>query len=1352
MANFEVMSSEAIQERLKIDFGKDGNGHIYQIEGWSEPEPRYTWSLGAVSKLEFPRPAEPADYMLNLHVHPFTGNGKIASQKLQIVVNNLDIGDFDVRVTSSLECPLPWALISEQPTISLEFRHPNASSRLSIDGQPDERLIAFAFEKIWLSRFSDSPTIDFATEASWNGAPAPSYLNGHVDVFGHNPSANCWLFVGWASRQWTTDEIAEITAEFSDRTETSRAVVGFYDRPGLGDDGVGIVICLPGKARKKRGARAQLISLGAESRYCTLRLDGEGKDGVDPDQMTETLRPILPKFWPNTNFEDLLPQLPSGLADITPEHFVEGHVDLLAFDPAESQWVLLGWVSRPWPESATTPGVARFADHDQEGPVTALFFDRPELRGRGSGYILFMPGYIPHEGGALSISSLGIQAGATHITLQAHEQTPIPLRDLMEAARSFLNVPVARSKFEALRPDLIELLAEPELPRLFEGHVDFYGYHPKAQGWLFCGWMTSAWQVDHTPSVIAQFVEGDIAAYGRATFFERSDIVGRGVGFVMLLAGMEDREHLLSLELDLNGAAASLYTSAERTASQQELIELLKPILVDTALFPDDAGLRALLISESDTADVSAAVEDTLDSERPPSGHVDFYGYLPESEAWLFCGWVSRPWGESDKPAKAVALFENGEAAGESTLATFYFREDVQEQGVGFILSLSSETRNRDHLTALELDFGEYSAVLKTTAAGPSLPQRELIEWLSPLLTDGEANSNRARLRTMLFPTEPEAPGHKAPQGFVDFYGYHSIAGGWLLCGWLSSKVQDAFDTRAFVIQFERGEIRGEAVSTYYPRDDLGDRGIGIVLFVPGSGAPLGGLLSVVVEEEGQSFRIYPGTAVQRLRETELISTLRSIVSSAPPGLRREMLLATLRRQGFTGVDTIGEMNERVFLEFDEIIVCEPNALLLIGWYLAKPGAVRNLRLRCGTLVSAIDMDDCVKIERPDVLTAIGQQHGFDDSRCGFIAFLPNAVDGSNIPYIEIETRRGEVGYRNVPPAKLEGFSAMKRLLECFDVRFLDVPKAYDRVIGPAVELLNKSRLKTRPNVTVVEFGTPPADPEFTVIVPLYGRIDFVEYQFALFSAHPPSKHIEYIYVLDDPPKRREAQFLFASTYERFKIPFRAILFDRNVGFAPANDIGLEYASGKYVCFLNSDAFPGTPDWLERLGATLKANPEIGAVGPLLLYEDGAIQHQGMSFRELGEFGNWYFGHHPGKGLQPGGESGIRKCISITGACMVMERTLADRLRGFDEAYAIGDFEDSDMCLKLHRMGLACAVDLDVYLYHLERKSQAGSGRSWRMNLTLYNAWFHQRRWARAIASHPQAFALGPTTANRANA
>ena len=78
-----------------IDFGQDGNSHLFRKEGWSEPEPRYTWTTGLASSLELPRPEEPGEYLLELNVHPFISDGKISSQKLRVMINDAEVGDLD---------------------------------------------------------------------------------------------------------------------------------------------------------------------------------------------------------------------------------------------------------------------------------------------------------------------------------------------------------------------------------------------------------------------------------------------------------------------------------------------------------------------------------------------------------------------------------------------------------------------------------------------------------------------------------------------------------------------------------------------------------------------------------------------------------------------------------------------------------------------------------------------------------------------------------------------------------------------------------------------------------------------------------------------------------------------------------------------------------------------------------------------------------------------------------------------------------------------------------------------------------------------------------------------------------
>jgi GT2 family glycosyltransferase len=87
----------------------------------------------------------------------------------------------------------------------------------------------------------------------------------------------------------------------------------------------------------------------------------------------------------------------------------------------------------------------------------------------------------------------------------------------------------------------------------------------------------------------------------------------------------------------------------------------------------------------------------------------------------------------------------------------------------------------------------------------------------------------------------------------------------------------------------------------------------------------------------------------------------------------------------------------------------------------------------------------------------------------------------------------------------------------------------------------------------------------------------------------------------------------------------------------------------------------------------------------------------------------------------------------ITGACMALRTPLARELGGFDEGYLIGDFEDADLCFRIQEKGLACVVDNRAVLFHLERQSQSIGAHSWRMNLTLYNAWRFQKQWGESV-------------------
>jgi GT2 family glycosyltransferase len=579
--------------------------------------------------------------------------------------------------------------------------------------------------------------------------------------------------------------------------------------------------------------------------------------------------------------------------------------------------------------------------------------------------------------------------------------------------------------------------------------------------------------------------------------------------------------------------------------------------------------------------------------------------------------------------------------------------------------------------------------------------------------------------------------------GFVDCFGYSSAAGGWLFNGWVT-RPSDLHSSEAvdFVAQYEKSQCSGSALLAFYQRADLDENSIGVIAFFTGGSPPVGALQHIDFVLRGNEYRALAGDFTTRLLDQDIVDRVRlSLTTQTIAGPQRDHILGITARAGFTGHDTLSSLSETVLLEIDDAIACPPGGVLLKGWLLAAPGVICGMQVRSGPIAAALSLSDALRVDRPDVIAAIGASHGFSENRCGFIAHVPAVLSAGDVTYIQVELENGEVGFKKLTLAKRVGLDAIRHVLEGVDIRQGEIDAAFDRTLGPAVASIHSITEAVRRRhpmpVTELKFGRTPKRPLCSVVIPLYGRVDFVEYQMALFSRSWDGTELELVYVLDDPTKRRELENLARSLHERFSIPFRLLMLESNVGFAAASNVGLHAACGRYVCFLNSDVFPITDRWLTRLIQGLEANSDVGILGSRLLYEDGSVQHEGCFYKNLSEFGQWTFVEHLNKGRRPGPGIGIRRCDAITGACMVLESALAKELGGFDESFIIGDFEDSDLCLKAKARGLASAVDMGVEMYHLERKSQVSPGASWRMNLTLYNAWVHQRRWFDASAPHP---------------
>jgi GT2 family glycosyltransferase len=294
------------------------------------------------------------------------------------------------------------------------------------------------------------------------------------------------------------------------------------------------------------------------------------------------------------------------------------------------------------------------------------------------------------------------------------------------------------------------------------------------------------------------------------------------------------------------------------------------------------------------------------------------------------------------------------------------------------------------------------------------------------------------------------------------------------------------------------------------------------------------------------------------------------------------------------------------------------------------------------------------------------------------------------------------------------------------------------RADGPAervhaiVSRLQAHRLRSLAITEEVQLGPPVPAPMLSIIVPLYGRIDLIEHQLAQFAADSTWARCDLIYVLDSPADWERLAWRTEALARLYGLSLRLLRLNANGGYAAANNLAAIRARADMLLFLNSDVLPSAPGWIERMLATYRSRPRIGALGPKLLFEDNSIQHAGESFQSAGDGFAWdalpcFKGLH--RDLPAANQP--RRVPAVTGACLMVSRTRFESAGGFDQGYVQGDFEDMDFCLRLLKAGYENWYEPTVELYHLEEVSYPPIARRLQFG---YNRWLLACRWAPVIS------------------
>ena len=155
-----------------------------------------------------------------------------------------------------------------------------------------------------------------------------------------------------------------------------------------------------------------------------------------------------------------------------------------------------------------------------------------------------------------------------------------------------------------------------------------------------------------------------------------------------------------------------------------------------------------------------------------------------------------------------------------------------------------------------------------------------------------------------------------------------------------------------------------------------------------------------------------------------------------------------------------------------------------------------------------------------------------------------------------------------------------------------------------------------------------------------------------------------------------------------------------------------QYARGSWLLFLNNDT-QVQKGWLSSLVELMEQNPKAGLVGSCLIYPDGRLQEAGGIIWKDGSAWNYGNGKNP---AMPEYRY-VKEVDYISGASILIRKTIWETLGGFDEQFAPAYCEDSDLAFSVRKLGYQVLYQPASLVVHFEGMSH---GRDLKQGIKSY--------------------------------
>ncbi len=161
---------------------------------------------------------------------------------------------------------------------------------------------------------------------------------------------------------------------------------------------------------------------------------------------------------------------------------------------------------------------------------------------------------------------------------------------------------------------------------------------------------------------------------------------------------------------------------------------------------------------------------------------------------------------------------------------------------------------------------------------------------------------------------------------------------------------------------------------------------------------------------------------------------------------------------------------------------------------------------------------------------------------------------------------------------------------------------------------------------------------------------------------------------------------------------------ETNTGFANGCNQGIRQSRGSSVVLINNDVVV-TDGWLKRLLDAAESGPNVGMVGPRTNSVSGPQQIDAPDYdtRSLGNLEQF------AQAFAERNKGSTTPHWRLAGYCLLIKRSVIDKIGGLDPRYKIGNFEDDDYCVRAHLAGFKSLIVNDCYVHHFGSQTFLGN-------------------------------------------